>query len=65
MPLGLYLAELLKGMERGPGCTGGQFPCSLSKDNTPRLLPQPSAYSEELLAHSWGWSLPQTGQGQE
>lgn len=36
-PLRLYLAELLKGVEREPGCIAGQFPCSLSKENNTRF----------------------------
>lgn len=41
-----------------------QFLCSLSKGHSTRLLPWLLAYSKKLLAHSWGWSLPQTGQKQ-
>lgn len=70
MPPGLYLAELL--MERGQVALGDsgvqqglQLPCSVSKEHSTRLLPRPSACSKELLVHGWGWSLPQSGQGQE
>lgn len=38
-----------------------QFLCSLYKGHSTRL-PWLLAHSKKLLAHSWGWSLLQTGQ---